>query len=113
MNRYKPPWEASPSDGVQFLRLYKKDTNDNWPSAVNRDELHPGFPQIVVWDLTADQYAQFTKNPVEFVNDHGAYTDKIKGISPMPKPLKSGSQSYTVVTVHNRNCTITTAGSAQ
>jgi len=116
MNRKQPPWETF--SGVQFLRLYKKDDNDNWPSGTSKDDLHPGYPQIVLLDLTADQYNDFLKDPKAFANNHNIYPDPVKRVSDYPKPAKvrrnpgkTGTTSYTVVTVHMRDSTVTyTAG---
>jgi len=119
MKHNQPPWQAS-SGGVQFLRLYKKDKNDSWPNAVSKDDLQPDWPQIVVLDLTAEQYADFMKDPAAFANKHSLYPDRIRGTAAMPKPPKGkgksgkgSSLSYTVVAVHNHDCTLSTAGGVQ
>jgi hypothetical protein len=121
MKRKQPPWDVTKPGEPQVLRLFRTNQYPDWAMAVNKGDLHPDFPQILVLDLTAAQYAEFKSDPVDFVNNNNLYPDKIRkpvvGLPDPPKGKGRGGKtdtvSYTVVTVHNRDCTVSIAGGAQ
>jgi hypothetical protein len=56
MNRKPPAWDDLPPGG-KVLKLYETDLN-------------PGWPRVVVLDLTAEQFEELHKDPVAFAEQY-------------------------------------------
>lgn len=83
--RKESPWKVV--NGVRGLWLYKGPSHPNWPQNVNKPDLHPGWPRILVLDLTAREFDEFDDNPLQFANDHELFPDKpIVWISDCARP---------------------------
>jgi len=81
----KPPWEDE--SGVQVLRLYKSKKHPEWPQPVNKSDLCPDFPQVVILDLSAKQFEEFRKDPLAFAAKYNLYPEQpIKWISHVAMP---------------------------
>jgi len=107
----EPPWEKE--SGIQVLRLYKSQGHPEWAKPVNKADLHPDWPQVVLLDLTTDQYKEFLKDPKAFANKHNLFPQAVRRISTFPKPRKvkggpgkADLLSYTLVAVHNHDSTM-------
>ena len=106
MKRKSPPWEKV--SGVKILRLYKTTAYPNWPHDVNKPDLHPGWPQIVLMDLTADQFSEFDRNPKVFANKYNLYPEqpvlraKCVRLGPAKKnPRSIKASNWTAIAVHD------------
>jgi len=119
MNR-KPPWEDE--SGVQVLRLYKSKKHPEWRQHVNKSDLCPDWPQIVVLDLTAEQFEEFHNNPIAFAEEYKLFPEnqKIKWMShpAMPPTGKGIPQApegvrWTVVVNHCHASSATAAACPQ
>jgi hypothetical protein len=84
MNR-KPPWENK--SGIQILRLYSTEDHPNWQEDVNKSDLHPGWPRIVLLDLSAEEFEEFQKDPFAFDQKYGLFPEQpMRWMSHCAKP---------------------------
>ena len=70
----QPPWEDE--SGVLVLRLYKTDKHPGWDNDVNKDQLHPDWPRIVLMDLSEEQFKEFEKDPLAFDKKHNIFREQ-------------------------------------
>ena len=97
MNQNPGKWEE-PAPGVKVLKLWETDVK-------------PGWPRIVILDLTAEQFQEFERDPLKFDKTHKLYPDQpILWMSHCARPphaegagLPSESSGWTVVAIHSLN----------
>jgi hypothetical protein len=108
MNQKQPPWQREGE--VQVLRLYKTAQHGDWPQNVNKSDLHPDWPRIVVLDLKAEEFAEFDRDPLGFAQNHNLFPEQpIVWMSQCAKPpfgekvpLPADGSGWTVIIVHGR-----------
>jgi hypothetical protein len=107
----KSPWEVE--SGVQVLRLYRSKTHGDWGQDVNKKDLWPDWPQIVVLNLSSTQFDEFQQDHLAFAKKYNLYDQPIKLIShcampPMGEgiPRATPLSSYTVVFIHTSDSSV-------
>jgi hypothetical protein len=81
----KSPWEDE--SGVRVLRLYKSEKYPEWPSPVLKADMVPGWPRVVLLDLSAEQFKEFDLDPYAFTNKYNLYSEQpVLWSSPCAKP---------------------------
>lgn len=106
MNRKQPPWEQE--GDVQVLRLYKTDSHPDWQQGVNKPDLHPGWPRVLVLDLKAEDFARFDADPLGFAKDYNLFPEQpIVWMSDCAKPplgeiipLAAEGSGWTAIIIH-------------
>ena len=79
------PWQEE--SGVRILRLYKAEVSADWPKKVEKGDLCPDWPRIVILDLDADQFKEFEHNPLAFTWKYKLYPEQpLRWISHCAKP---------------------------
>jgi hypothetical protein len=119
MDRKQPPWERV--NGVQGLWLYKGPAHGDWPQDVNKPDLHPDWPRILLLDLTAQQFDEFDDNPLGFTNRYKLFPDKpVRWMSYCAKPplgqgiaLVAEASRWTVAIIHSTRSIATCAAIPQ
>jgi hypothetical protein len=114
-----PPWEDE--SGVKVLRLYKSKDHPDWHKPVNKKDLHPDWPRVVVLDLDEDQFLDFEANPWDFARNHNLYPEQpILWISSCAKPptgrripRAKGKSRWTAVIVHTHGSGASCAAAPQ
>jgi hypothetical protein len=105
--RPQPPWEEK--DGVLVLRLYKTDQHGDWDEDVNKGDLHPDFPRVVVLDVDEGKFLEFDRDPWAFAQKHELFPEQnILWMSSCQKPptgkeIPRLTDRWTVVIVHTKN----------
>jgi hypothetical protein len=100
----KPPWEE-PAPGVGVLKLYETDLN-------------PGWPKVVILNLTAERFHEFERDPLRFDRDHKLYPKQpilwISHCAQPPRAVGTGRpanpSNWIVVIIHGtRSCAVSAA----
>jgi hypothetical protein len=75
------PWEDE--SGVRVLRLYKSKEHPEWSQPVNKSDLCPDWPRVVLLDLAAEQFEEFHKDALAFAEKYNLFPEdeKISWIS--------------------------------
>jgi hypothetical protein len=119
MNRKQPPWERE--GDVQVLRLYKTSQHGDWPEGVNKPDLHPDWPRVVVLDLKAEDFAEFDRDPLGFSEKYKLFPEQpIVWMSDCAKPpfgeeipLAAKGARWTAIIVHGHQSMATCAACPQ
>lgn len=116
----KPPWEDS--SGVQLLRLYRTDKYPDWKQAVNKGDLQPDWPRVVLLDLTAQQFQEFHQDPLAFTQKYEVFPREqpVSWISPIAMPPSgkgiaraTASSRWTLALIHTLQTIVTGAACPQ
>jgi hypothetical protein len=108
MNRKPPAWEDLPSGG-KVLKLYETDLN-------------PGWPRVVVLDLTAEQFEELHKDAVAFAEKHKLFPPEESpsrtshvAMPPIGKeiPRATPDSRWMATAVHDKTTTVSVAACPQ
>ena len=108
-----PPWENE--TGVQILRLYSSEDHPDWQEDVNKSNLHPDWPRIVLLDLSTEELEEFEKDPLAFDRKYKLFPEQpIRWISHCAKPPigdgipKAAKHSRWTLVVHHSKPSVAT-----